>query len=493
MELFLLIIRVILAALLVTAGVAKLADLKGAEKAARGFGVAGQLAKIGPVLLSAAEIILGAMLLFPSVSWFGAIGAAALLLIFIGMMTYQWSKGQAPDCHCFGQLHSEPVGIKSIIRNLIFFGLAIIPVLRGPAGQGLALQSVTAEMAPTILGTLAVIMLGGALLYLRKIVEAQDGLRRRLDVIDVISRDGTPLDHDHATDPNQGLPIGSPLPNFDLRDLDGAKVKSRDLGGTGKGVLFFFVSPTCEPCQVMLPEFVRWGEELADRVNCVFITSGSEKENRKKFDGLDNSKIFLDDDRRFALSVGGRWTPTALYVDREGKVASHVAAGDIAIEELVDKIKAAPLDSPFTFFANGSHHGRGLKIGVEAPDFSLRDINGGEVGKQHLIGKRTLVTFWSPTCPHCSSFLEEFKTWEKVRKNGDPNVILVSDGEIEEHKALQIHSPVLLDKGYKTAAKLGMFGTPSAVLIDENGIIATETAVGASNIWALLGRHNGTN
>ena len=69
-------------------------------------------------------------------------------------------------------------------------------------------------MVPTILGTLAVIMLGGALLYLRKIVEAQEELRRRLDVIEVISREGTQMDHDHATDPNQGLPIGSPLPEF---------------------------------------------------------------------------------------------------------------------------------------------------------------------------------------------------------------------------------------------------------------------------------------
>jgi peroxiredoxin/uncharacterized membrane protein YphA (DoxX/SURF4 family) len=493
MELFLLIIRVILAALLVMAGVAKLADLKGAEKAARGFGVTGQLAKIGPVLLSAAEIILGAMLLFPSVSWFGAIGAAALLLIFIGMMAYQWSKGQAPDCHCFGQLHSEPVGVKSIIRNVIFLGLAIVPVLRGPAGQGLALQSVTAEMAPTILGTLGVIMLAGALLYLRKIVETQDELRRRLDVIDVISRDGTAIDHDHATDPNQGLPIGSPLPAFELRDLNGVISSTRELVSRGTGMLFFFVSPTCEPCQVMLPEFARWTEELAGRVQCLFISSGSENDNRKKFDSLDSAHIFLDEDRPFALSVGGRWTPTALYVDSKGKVASHIAAGDIAIEELVDKLKAAPLDSPFTYFANGSHHGRGLKIGVETPDFSLREINGGEIGKQNLLGKRTLITFWSPTCPHCSAFLDEFKTWEQGRKNGEPNVILVSDGEIEEHKALQLGSPVVLDKGYKTAAKLGMFGTPSAVLVDENGIIATETAVGASNIWALLGRHNGTN
>ena len=103
------------------------------------------------------------------------------------------------------------------------------------------------------------------------------------------------------------------------------------------------------------------------------------------------------------------------------------------------------------------------------------------------------MTFWSPTCPHCEAFLDEFKSWERSRKNGDLNVILLSDGDIDEHRALDIGSPVVLDKGYKTAAKMGMFGTPSAVLIDENGIIATETAVGASNIWALLGRQHETN
>jgi hypothetical protein len=33
-----------------------------------------------------------------------------------------------------------------------------------------------------------------------------------------------------------------------------------------------------------------------------------------------------------------------------------------------------------------------------------------------------------------------------------------------------------------------MLGTPSAVLIDENGRIISETAIGAQNIWALVGR-----
>ena len=243
----------------------------------------------------------------------------------------------------------------------------------------------------------------------------------------------------------------------------------------------------------MLPEFARWVVDLADKVNVVFVSSGTEKDNRKKFEKLGDAPIVIDEGRRFALSVGGRWTPTALFVNGKGKIASHIAAGDISIEELVENISKSQLGSAFTYFANGTHHGRGLKIGVEVPEFSLKDINGRDIGKEHLIGKRTLVTFWSPTCPHCTAFLDEFKTWERSRKNGDPNVILVSDGNIDEHKALEIGSPVILDKGYKTAAKMGMFGTPSAVLIDENGVIVTETAVGASNIWALLGRQNGTN
>ena len=233
MNLFLLIIRLLLAALLATAGVAKLADLKGAEKAAKGFGIPRSLSVFGPVLLSIVEIVLGGTLLFPSVSWYGSIGAAALLIAFIGMMTYQWSKGNAPDCHCFGQLHSEPVGAKSIIRNVIFLVLAAIPLLSGPATQGLQLQSVTVEMMPTILGILAVIMLGGALMYLRKIVATQEHLRRRLDVIELIAHEGLQVDHEHVSDPNQGLPIGSPLPNFDLKKLSGGSTSSRELVEVG--------------------------------------------------------------------------------------------------------------------------------------------------------------------------------------------------------------------------------------------------------------------
>ena len=494
MDLLLLMIRLALAGVFATAGFAKFADLRGSEKAFKEFGVPGSLALPSSIALSVLEIAIAVALLFPITSWFASLAAAALLILFICQMAYQRAKGNAPDCHCFGQLHSEPVSLKSIVRNGVFLAIAAVPALRGPSGQGLSLQSITLEMVPTMLGTLAVVMLGGALLYLRKLVRTQDEIKKRLDLIALLEPSGLAADSVHAADPQAGLPIGAPIPDFDLPSVSGERVSLASIKESRQPALFFFVSPTCEPCQSLLDNFIEWRVELSGRANVFFVTNGTAADNRKKFEVLGEASVLLDDRREFAKSVGGRWTPTALLVDSNGKVASHIAAGDLAIEDLVAKILRADLDQPFTYFPNADHHGRGLKMGAQAPDFALTDVNGNEITKKDLIGRTTLITFWSPTCPHCTSFLEELREWESTQKNGNPRLLVISDGEPDQHKDLGLRATVVLDKGYRTAAKLGMFGTPSAVLVDETGTITTETGIGAANIWALIGRHkNGSN
>ena len=52
-----------------------------------------------------------------------------------------------------------------------------------------------------------------------------------------------------------------------------------------------------------------------------------------------------------------------------------------------------------------------------------------------------------------------------------------------------LRSSILIEPGYSTAIKLGMFGVPSGVLVDENGVIASETAVGGPAIWSLVGKY----
>lgn len=494
MDLLLLVIRLALAGVFATAGVAKFADIRGSVKAFKEFGVPSALALPSSITLSVFEIAIAVALLFPISSWFASLGAVGLLILFICQMAYQKAKGNAPDCHCFGQLHSEPVSIKSIGRNLVFLILVALPVARGRSEQGIAITSVTLEMMPTLLGTLLVVMLGGALLYLRRIVETQEELKKRLDIIALIEPGQKTAAEDDAVDPQIGLPIGSPVPEFEMQASDGKMVSLGSIKASGLPSLFFFVSPTCDPCKKLMPEFIEWRSDLSGRANVYFVSSGTAAENRKKFADFEPGRVLLDVDREFAKSVGGRWTPTALFIDAQGRVASHVAAGDLAIEDLVMKVKRADLSEPYTNFPKANHHQRGLKIGVTAPQFSLRDITGTEVTREVLIGKKTLVTFWSPTCPHCTSFLDELREWESTQKNGNPQLLLISDGDPEQHRDLGLRATVVLDKGHRTAAKLGMFGTPSAVLIDETGTIATETGIGASNIWALIGRRtNGSN
>ena len=493
MELFLLIIRLALSVLFATAGFAKLADIKGSEKAFEDFGVPPSVALPSSIALSVVELVIAILFLFPSVSWFASIGAAALLALFIVQMIYQRAKGNAPDCHCFGQLHSEPVSLRSIVRNGVFLALTLLPLSRGISGQGLSLDRLTPEDLSTIMSVAMMVMLAGALLYLRRIVSNQDSLRRRLDILEIISREGKDVDHEHASDPQAGLPVGSPLPSYQLNSLAGSRIDSRGIIAAAKGALFVFVSPTCRPCEALLPKLASWTGSLADRVNVAFITSGSERENRAKFADLDAETIFLDEDRRFAKSVGAKWTPTALYVDPDKRISSLIAAGDTAIEELIQSILSADGRPIGNIATNGGGDGRVFKIGVAAPDFELIDIEGRPVSRHDLLGRQTLVTFWSPTCPHCANFLDEFRKWERSRTDADPSVVVFSDGDIETHKSLGLDSPVVLDKNYAIAGQLGMSGTPSAVLIDENGVIRSETAIGATNIWALLGRQNGGN
>ena len=78
MEVFFLLIRLFLVAIFALAGIGKLLDLKGSEKAVKDFGVPEDLAKPFSVLLPVAEIFIAILLLFVQTSWLGAIGGFSL-------------------------------------------------------------------------------------------------------------------------------------------------------------------------------------------------------------------------------------------------------------------------------------------------------------------------------------------------------------------------------------------------------------------------------
>ena len=113
----LLIARLLLAAVFAVAGASKLADRAGSRRAVVDFGLPTSLATPLAILLPLAELAIAAALVPASTAWWGSIGALALLLVFVAGISLNLARGNKPERHCFGQLHSAPAGWRTLARN----------------------------------------------------------------------------------------------------------------------------------------------------------------------------------------------------------------------------------------------------------------------------------------------------------------------------------------------------------------------------------------
>src|SRR4051794_8882041 len=127
-----LVLRVVLAVVFATAGIGKLLDRDGSTRALADFGLGGQAARVGGTILPLAELAVALALLFPSTATAGAAGAFLLLLAFIVGISRALLQGRAPDCHCFGQIHSAPAGPSTLIRNGVLALMALVLLGSGP-------------------------------------------------------------------------------------------------------------------------------------------------------------------------------------------------------------------------------------------------------------------------------------------------------------------------------------------------------------------------
>ena len=113
----------------------------------------------------------------------------------------------------------------------------------------------------------------------------------------------------------------------------------------------------------------------------------------------------------------------------------------------------------------------------EAPPFSLKALNGGQVSLAEFKGKPILLAFWATWCPSC---VEEIPLLEKfsIGKRDQLAILtLAIDGEKESRiqrvvKDNKITLPVLLDPKEKIARTYGVKFIPVAFLIDREGSVA---------------------
>jgi thiol-disulfide isomerase/thioredoxin len=260
----------------------------------------------------------------------------------------------------------------------------------------------------------------------------------------------------------------------------------------GKSVLLLFVSPTCSPCKTLLPLLRVWERDYSAQLTIALLSKGTLEENQKRIAKYGASHLLLQGEADVGEAYQAKWTPAAVLISPAGKIASQVSYGDESIRALV----AHTVTTLEVSASNGNGHrpritvGNSLfKVGEPAPRFSLPDLNGAAVYVEDLLGRDTLLLFWDPGCPYCQAMTEDLKRWEERSRPGVPRLVIVASGDVAaiKTKGQEFSSLVLSDPEFDLGPLFGTNSTPSAVLIDGEGRIASSLAKGEKNILALAG------
>jgi uncharacterized membrane protein YphA (DoxX/SURF4 family) len=300
-------VRAALALVFIAAGVGKLLDPAGSRTALRGFGVPARWSGAAVRLLPVAELAVAAALLTQPLARVAAAAALLLLAAFIAGVANALRQGRAPDCHCFGQLHSAPAGRGTIVRNAV---LALPALLVLVAGPGDALANLSAEGAALV----AVSALAAGL-AVATFVLLRDKRGGHVD-----GEAPVPLD------------VGSPAPELRMRDEQGAAVAMADVIDGQRPTVLVFVTPNCPACKDLVPRLERWRPALAERVSLVVVraTTFPPAAGEALASGTlwDHENASFDTFRLLGA-------PSAVRVDPGAIVASAPALGVQAIEALI--------------------------------------------------------------------------------------------------------------------------------------------------------------
>ena len=130
--------------------------------------------------------------------------------------------------------------------------------------------------------------------------------------------------------PPIGLEVGAEPPDLELHVLDGDAVRISALRGVDTLLLFW--DPQCGYCRAMHEPLVSWESSANGTPRLVVVSSGDP--DATKAEGF-RSTVVLDKDLELGRVFGAGGTPMAVRIDARGRVASHVAAGEDAVFELL--------------------------------------------------------------------------------------------------------------------------------------------------------------
>jgi peroxiredoxin len=302
----------------------------------------------------------------------------------------------------------------------------------------------------------------------------------------------------------RGLRIGTVAPDFELPDLAGERHKLSDLHG--KDLLVIFFNAKCGFCTKMADDLAALPLDAEDgRAVPVVVTTGDREDNLQLVGrhGI-RCPVLLQKEMEVASQFHAQGTPMGYLIDKEGRIASELTIGSEALLKLAEKApERAPVnrngsnasanssakhaDKDYRSLAASRLNRKGLKAGARAPEFRLPRIDGGELSLGEFHGRRVLLVFSDPHCGPCAELAPRLQEIHLERP--ELNVLVISRGDVEENRdktsELGLTFPIVLQQKWEVSLKYAMFATPIGYLIDEQGILASDVAVGIEPILAL--------
>jgi peroxiredoxin len=273
----------------------------------------------------------------------------------------------------------------------------------------------------------------------------------------------------------------------------------------GRDVLLIFFNPRCGFCTEMAADLAALPTDGGNgRAVPVVITTGDADENRKLVEqyGI-HCTVLLQEEMQVASQYRAQGTPMGYRIDAAGKIASDLVIGGEPLLQLagaLDSFALPPVAAqrghngaarkakqPDPSLARSRLNRNGLKAGAIAPEFQLPRIDGGELSLDDLRGRRVLLVFSDPDCGPCDELAPRLQELHLQRPDLHVLVISRRDAEATRAKAdaLGLTYPIVMQKQWEVSLQYGMFATPIGYLIDEQGIVLSDVAVGVEPILAL--------
>lgn len=482
MEELWILVRLFLAAVFAVAALGKLADLRGGRRSATQFGVPEPLAPGFAVALPLVELAIAVLLIPASTALVAAAAATALLTAFSLAMAVSLARGRAPDCHCFGSLHSAPVGTWTLARTIalaiLAAALGVAAVVEQPDRSALEwLGDLGTNALAYALAAAALLIAALTARALFALLRAHGRLLVRVDGLEAALREaGIEVPAEGAP---AGLPVGEPAPAFALSGALGGEIALERLTGDGRFAALVFTDADCAPCRALMPEIAKAQRANEIAAEVAVLAAGPVDDVRALAAEHGVGNVATDGEREVFRSYEVEATPSAVLVSAQGTIASPLTQGPEEIRRLL-------------FGADAGGGASAVAVARDAPRVRLPALGGDEIVVGEASGSEMVLLFWRPSCGFCRRIRDRVKEWEDQRGEADPELVIVSSGEAAEVRAEGFASPVALDTDLEAAGRYGATGTPMALRIGADGRVLSPIVAGADAALELLGSRRET-